>query len=120
MFVLTNETLCINNKPGEATMSNLNIEVQPKLSKYWKNLKRCADFPTERATSEAAVRTKNEGLQFKCVLVLVYKNRAIRISEDGNIQEEVRNISFSQATPQEPKATVPIASGGALDNLVIN
>ena len=121
MFVLNHETLGIKTKPGEATMSNLNVVIRPKLSKYWKHLKESSDFPTFRESTEASVREQNATLEFKAVLVLLYKNRAIKISSSGDITEEMRNISYAQAKPKEPQSTVPIASGGdALSYLKIN
>jgi hypothetical protein len=119
MFVLNHESLGIKNKPGQPTMSNLTISVTPKLSKYWRHLKRSSGFPTGRDDTAADVQAKNNSLLFKCCLVLVYKNRAIQIKEDGTVTEVMRQIPYSQPKPKEPQATVPIASGGALDALRI-
>jgi hypothetical protein len=119
MFVFNHESLGIKARPGQPQMSNLTISVTPKLSKYWRHLKRSSGFPTGRDDQAADVQVRNNSLLFKCCLVMVYKNRAIQIREDGQVSEVMRQTSYSQPKITEPKATVQIASGGALDALRI-
>jgi hypothetical protein len=105
VLVFNHETLAIKLKPSEQTMSNLSITIKPKLSKYWKRITNTKLWP---GRTDGHI----EAIEFKAVLVLVYKNREIQIQRSGDIQERQRTAVFRQATPQIPKITVPIASGG--------
>jgi hypothetical protein len=105
VLAFNHETLAIKLKPSEQTMSNLHIKIIPQLSKYWERIKNTG-FNSNRTEED------NTNLEFKAVLVLVYKNREIKIAKSGDIQERQRTAVFQQAKTAEPKISVPIATGG--------
>lgn len=117
ILAIDREVLMIENKPGEVTQSNLNITVQPSYSKWWKravefaSLYDCtiaANLEVDRADvawkNPTEVKWIMEHLYFDCKLVLVYNDRSIQISQNGQIVETLAPVA---APRKEPTPTVP-------------